>query len=89
MKLTSLRRYGGDLKNWDVTDRLHLVHVSTLVVNGEHDYMTDAVNWPFFNNISKIKWVKFAQSSHMPFFEERKRFMDVVDTFLGDGVTSY
>ena len=77
------------MKGWEVTDRLHLVNIPTLVINGEDDYMTDAVNWPFFNKIPKVKWVKFAKSSHMPFFEERVRYMDTVKGFLLDGNLGY
>ncbi|KAF4583461.1 hypothetical protein EYR38_002212 [Pleurotus pulmonarius] len=68
---------------WDITDRIHLMrHVTTLIINGEHDYMTDEVCAPFYWGIDKVKWVKFAQSSHMPHWEERERYMQVVGDFL-------
>ena len=58
------------------------MNVPVLLINGEHDYMTDAVCEPFFWRMDKAKWVKFAHSSHMPFWEERERYMEVVNTFL-------
>ncbi|KAI0345003.1 proline-specific peptidase [Trametopsis cervina] len=77
----------GDLKGWDITDKLHLIRVPTLLINGEYDYMTDASNWPFFNSVDKIKWLKFANSSHMPFFEEREKYMETITQFLESGST--
>ncbi|TFY63036.1 hypothetical protein EVG20_g6489 [Dentipellis fragilis] len=68
--------------DWDITDRLHLIHVPTLLINGENDYMTDDVQAPFFQGIAKVKWVKFAKSSHVPHWEERERYMDQVSRFL-------
>jgi len=68
---------------WDITDRIHLMrHVPTLLINGEYDFMTDEVSGPFYWGIDKIKWVKFANSSHMPHWEERERFIQVVGDFL-------
>ncbi|KAJ7641591.1 proline-specific peptidase [Roridomyces roridus] len=69
--------------HWDMTSRIELMrHVPTLIVNGEHDYMTDAVCGPFFWGIDRVKWVKFASSSHTPQWEERERYMTVVGEFL-------
>jgi len=34
--------------------------------------------------VPRVRWVQFAESSHMPFWEERERFMEVVAGFLGD-----
>lgn len=68
---------------WDIRDRIHLMrHVPTLLINGEFDYMTDEVVKPFFFGIDKIKWVKFAESSHMPHIEERESYMSIVGDFL-------
>jgi L-proline amide hydrolase len=63
---------------------VHLIRVPTLLINGEYDFEADDVCAPFFRSIEKIKWVKFAQSSHMPHWEERERYMQVVETFLRD-----
>jgi L-proline amide hydrolase len=60
-------------------------HVPTLIINGEHDYMADSVCAPFYWGIDRVKWVKFANSSHNPHWEERERYMTVVGEFLDSG----
>ncbi|KAF5346296.1 hypothetical protein D9758_011529 [Tetrapyrgos nigripes] len=64
---------------WDITSRIHLMaHIPLLLISGEYDFMTNPVCEPFFWGADKAKWVKFANSSHTPFWEERERFMEVV-----------
>ncbi|VDB94080.1 unnamed protein product [Peniophora sp. CBMAI 1063] len=67
---------------WCIDDRIHLMNVLALLINGEFDYMTDVVCGPFLWNMDRVKWVKFAHSSHTPMWEERERYMDVVGDFL-------
>ncbi|OSX62093.1 hypothetical protein POSPLADRAFT_1143690 [Postia placenta MAD-698-R-SB12] len=74
--------YTGEYKTWDVRDKLHQVLVPTLVINGRADYMQDIVCAPFFERIPKVKWITLEKSSHMPFWEERERYMEIVDHFL-------
>lgn len=78
----------GPLKDYDVAPRLHEITKETvpggvLIVNGEYDSAQDEVVRPFFTEIqARVKWIKFAKSSHMPFFEETERFMEEVANFL-------
>ncbi|KAJ7434631.1 proline-specific peptidase [Mycena galericulata] len=73
----------GIATRWDITDRIHLMrHVPTLLINGEYDYMADSVCAPFYWGIDRIKWVKFAKSSHNPQWEERERYLTAVGEFL-------
>jgi len=74
---------GGVLSNWTIIDRLHLVRVPTLVINGRADIAQDFVCGPFFWNIQKAKWVTFELSSHFPLWEERERYMKLTGEFLG------
>ncbi|KAJ7844639.1 proline-specific peptidase [Mycena leptocephala] len=68
---------------WDITQKIHLMrHVPTLIINGEHDFMDDSVCGPFFEGIDRVKWVKFAESSHAPQWEERERYISVIGKFL-------
>uniref|UniRef100_A0A0W0FXG6 Putative proline iminopeptidase n=1 Tax=Moniliophthora roreri TaxID=221103 RepID=A0A0W0FXG6_MONRR len=39
---------------------------------------------PFFEKINRVKWVKFAESSHMAHHEERERCMEELGLFLKD-----
>ncbi|GBE89276.1 hypothetical protein SCP_1502840 [Sparassis crispa] len=70
------------MKDWTVIDRLHLVRVPTFLINGRGDMAQDFVVAPFFQKISKVKWVTFENSSHTPFWEEREKFMKLVAEFL-------
>ena len=42
----------------------------------------DFVVQPFFDKIPKVKWSTFEKSSHVPMWEERERFMKVIQHFL-------
>lgn len=75
-------RSQGEYADWDVIDKLHTVEVPALILNGRADYMQDFVNAPFFTHIPRVKWITFEKSSHMPFWEERERYMQVVQNFL-------
>jgi L-proline amide hydrolase len=72
----------GTLKSWTVIDRLHLIDVPTLVINGRYDEATDECVRPYVDNIPGARWHRFANSSHMPHVEERDDYMRVVAEFL-------
>ncbi|KIJ62019.1 hypothetical protein HYDPIDRAFT_189289 [Hydnomerulius pinastri MD-312] len=74
----------GSLKTWSIIDELHKINVSTLLINGRYDEAQDKAVDPYFKNIPKVKWVQFAESSHLPQLEETERFMEVVSNFLRD-----
>jgi L-proline amide hydrolase len=56
--------------------------VPTLLINGKYDEAQDSVMEPFFKSIEKVKWVRFAESSHLPQLEEPGEFLNVVGRFL-------
>ncbi|KAI0649026.1 proline-specific peptidase [Trametes meyenii] len=72
------------LKGWSVIDRLHLINIPTLIINGRYDIAQDYVVKPFSDNIPNSKWVTFENSSHTPFWEEREKYMEVVGRFLAE-----
>ncbi|KZV68540.1 proline-specific peptidase [Peniophora sp. CONT] len=72
----------GTLKDWSVVDKLHTITCPTLIINGVDDEAQDECVAPFFTKIPKAKWVQFAKSSHMPFFEEPERYFQVLSQFL-------
>lgn len=74
------------LNNWSCIDRLHNVKAVTLVINGRLDIGQDFVCSPFFYKINKCKWVRFEESSHMSFWEERERYMEVLGGFLTENL---
>ncbi|KAI0833597.1 proline-specific peptidase [Trametes gibbosa] len=72
------------LKDWTIIDRLHLVNVPTLVISARHDVGQVKIMKPFADNIPNAKWHIFQDSSHMPFWEEREAWMQLVGTFLAE-----
>ena len=72
----------GTLKNWSVVDRVNSISVPTLLLSGRYDEATPACVQPFFDGIPDVRWEIFEESSHMPFVEERDRYMSVVNGFL-------
>ena len=73
----------GTLKTFDIRRDVHQIKVPTLLINGRYDEAQDEVVEPFFQEIDKVKWYRFAESSHTPQLEEREEFMKVVARFLG------
>ncbi|KAJ7683686.1 proline-specific peptidase [Mycena rosella] len=72
----------GTLKDWSIIDELSQIACQALVINGLNDVSQDVAVAPFFHNIPKAKWVQLRISTHMPFFEEPKRYFKVVGDFL-------
>nr|VWP01286.1 Uncharacterized protein [Ganoderma boninense] len=72
----------GLTRHWSIVDRVHDVDVPTLVISGRYDFVQDYVTEAYAKKIPGAKWVKFGASSHMPFWEERSRHMEVVGKFL-------
>ncbi|KAI9867769.1 MAG: hypothetical protein M1830_005745 [Pleopsidium flavum] len=72
----------GSLKDWSVVDEVHRITAPTLLINGYYDEAQDSVVRPYFRGIPHVKWVQFAESSHMPQLEERDKYMQVVGDFL-------
>ena len=72
----------GNLKDWDVTERLDEIRVPTLVTSGRFDEMTPAIVEPLVAGIRGAEWVVFENSAHMAMSEEPERYRDVVGGFL-------
>jgi len=72
----------GTIKTWTVIDQLVSITQPTLIINGADDEATDLCVSPLFQKIPKAKWVQLANSSHMGFFEEKERYLQIVSDFL-------
>jgi pimeloyl-ACP methyl ester carboxylesterase len=70
------------MRNWEGWSKAHLINVPVLLTNGRYDEVQDVSVKPWFDNIATVKWVTFKQSSHMPHWEERERYMELVGEFL-------
>lgn len=73
----------GSLKNFSVIDRLHLIDVPTLLINGAYDECVDACIEPMFKGINKVRWITFDEASHLSYIEQREKYMEKVGSFLG------
>ncbi|KAI4112933.1 MAG: hypothetical protein LQ341_007833, partial [Variospora aurantia] len=67
---------------WDIRPEIHKIKAPTLLLNGKYDEAQDEVVEPYFWAIDKVKWYRFAESSHTPQLEEREEFVSVVAGFL-------
>ncbi|KAH7884132.1 proline-specific peptidase [Phlebopus sp. FC_14] len=74
----------GTLKDWSCLDKIHTISNTTLLTNGVDDEAQDVCVQPFFLKIPKVRWVTFAKSSHLAFFEEQERYLEIVGKFLTD-----
>jgi L-proline amide hydrolase len=72
----------GSLKDWQVKDRLDEIRVPTLVASGRYDEATPALQKTLVDGIAGAEQAIFEESSHMPFWEERERYMAIVGDFL-------
>ena len=63
-------------------EQIHKINVSTLLINGRYDEVQDVAIQPYFERISKVKWITLENSSHMGHFEERERYMEILSSFL-------
>lgn len=72
----------GNLRTWDVTDRLGEVTVPTLILCGRYDEVMPGCSETMHAGIPGSELVIFEQSSHSAHFEEPERFYPVLRDFL-------
>ncbi|HTP55359.1 MAG TPA: proline iminopeptidase-family hydrolase [Thermoplasmata archaeon] len=72
----------GTIREIDLSARLGEIRRPTLVLGGRSDEVTPRVAEQIRQGIPGAQGVTFEESSHVPFWEERARFMSVVASFL-------
>jgi L-proline amide hydrolase len=72
----------GPLKDWDITGRLGEIRIPTLVITGEHDEATPAINETVSSGIRGSESVIYPGASHMAHVEDSDGYMRVLDGFL-------
>jgi proline-specific peptidase len=72
----------GNLKHWDVTERLGELDLRVLVTSGRHDEMTSALIKPLIEGIPGAESVVFEDSAHLAMAEEPEHYRRVVESFL-------
>lgn len=73
----------GNLKTWDVIDRLDKIRVPTLILNGEFDEARAVCVEPYKQGIKGSEWVTIEGTSHMGFVEELEKYCDLVVEWFG------
>ena len=72
----------GNLRNWSVVERLPEISVPTLVVTGEHDEATPAINKTVADGIAGAESVIYPGASHMAHVEDTEGYVQLLDGFL-------
>src|SRR5580693_3175707 len=72
----------GSFRDWTARDRLSRIAVPALVISGRHDEASPAVQDDLMAGLGQAEQVILAESSHMPFWEERDAYMAAVGDFL-------
>ena len=78
----------GNLKNWDIMDRLAEISVPTLFVAGRYDECTPEHMKMMHDRVPGAEWALFESSAHMPFYEEREDCMRIVGDFMSRAETA-
>lgn len=72
----------GNLKTWDRTGRLGEIRVPTLLISGEFDESTPAINRQLRDGIPAARWVQLDGCSHLAHVEAPERYRAAVQEFL-------
>jgi pimeloyl-ACP methyl ester carboxylesterase len=72
----------GSLRDWDRSDRLHLIQQPTLVISGQYDEATPKVAGFLHQGIAHSEWELMADCLHLCHLEQTERYLERVNTFL-------
>lgn len=73
----------GNLKDYDVTNKLHLIKAPSLVIHGEFDESTPKQNQIIFSSLGgEKKLVEVPKARHMTYFDNPSFYFNELDAFL-------
>jgi L-proline amide hydrolase len=72
----------GTIKDWSIVDRLGEISVPTLVITGEHDEATPAINATVTNGIPGARSVILPGRSHIAHAEDPDAYLALLDEFF-------
>jgi proline-specific peptidase len=72
----------GTLQNWNIESQLAEIQVPTLILSGEYDESTPAINEVLQRGIQHSEWVLFDDGSHTPHLEVTENYLQVLTDFL-------
>jgi proline iminopeptidase len=73
----------GNLKSVEWVDRLHTIHVPTLIVAGDHDECDPSLSKEMHEKIAGSKLVILPNAGHMNFVDQPEMWQKAVTGFLG------
>lgn len=74
----------GNLKSVEYADRLHTIHVPTLIVVGDHDECDPSLSKEMHEKIAGSKLVILPNSGHMNFVDQPEMWHKAVNGFLSE-----
>lgn len=74
--------YTGNLKAWNRSAELGSIRLPCLITSGQHDELTPACALKMKQGLANAEIAIFANSSHMPFYEEPQAYYPVLLDFL-------
>lgn len=72
----------GNLKSVEYVERLHTIHVPTLILAGDHDECDPSLSQEMHEKIADSQIVILPKSGHMTFVDQQGMFNDSVNTFV-------
>jgi proline-specific peptidase len=72
----------GRLKDWNIEGRIGEIHSPTLILSGEHDESTPAINQALHSQIPNSEWILFEGCSHTPHLEATEKYLQTLTSFL-------
>jgi proline-specific peptidase len=72
----------GTLQNWNIESQLGGIDIPTLILSGEYDESTPAINEVLHREIQNSEWVLFEECSHTPHLEATEKYLQVLTNFL-------
>lgn len=74
----------GNLKHFEYTERLNEIAVPSLIMSGANDLSSPVIGKTMYDGIPHAKWELFANSRHMPFVDEKEKYLAVLKKWLND-----
>ncbi len=72
----------GNLKDYEYTDKLHLINTPTLIISGTDDLSTPLVSKSLYDNIPNATWHLLPNARHMCFVDQNKQYKEILTDFL-------
>lgn len=72
----------GRLRNCNIEGRLGEIHSATLIISGEYDESTQAINQLLQKGIRDSEWVVLPGCSHTPHLEATEKYTQILTDFL-------